>query len=151
MTRRRDPAPFARLAALQELAVIERRRAVEMACAETDLCTEREAEMHRQVRAAEANLGDVHAADRLCPVRLGLAAAILGANEDALAAGRQALLASQKEEEAASLAWQGARHRVRWFAERARDLAKAEVERHDAAAEAEARSLDLALKGRIKG
>lgn len=150
MTRRRDPDPFVRLAALQELAVIERRREVEKACAETDQRIAREAELVRQVRAAETNLDEVHAAERLCPVRLRLASAVLGTSEDALAAGCDALQTARKDEEAASLAWQGARHRVRWFGERARDLRRGEDERRDSAIEAEARSLSLALKGRIR-
>lgn len=146
MSRRPQPARFARLALLQDLATLERRRALESACAETDLHNAKADVLGRDLLAAEAGLEATYSKDRLCLDSLRLAAWIVGDSEQALVRGKAALDQAQYDEREARLEWMAARHRAEWFDDQARALQKKAAERRDEAAENEARSLRLAVR-----
>lgn len=135
---------FHRLAALQELATLERRRELEGACAETDRRAVAATALSHELAAAEAGLTEVFARDRLCLDSLRWAAAIVGESERALTEGEAALDRAKGAEQEAGSAWMTARHRTEWFGDQARDLEKKEAAKIDDRAEAEARSLRVA-------
>lgn len=146
MIRHRSPARFGRLAILQDLAALERRRALENACALTDRRTTEAGELAQALSTAEIALEQVYAEDRLCLDRLRLAAWIVGDNERALTRGTTALEEAKSDEHEAGSEWMAARHRTEWFADQARLSHKKEADRLDEAAESEARSLRLAMR-----
>ncbi len=145
MTRRSEPAHYSKLAALQDLVALERRRDLERACAETDQRTREAAQLAEALAAAEAGLSAVHAAERLCPDRLRYAAAIVGDSDLALGEGRTAVARTAEAERLAGSAWLMARHRTEWFGDRASQLEKRAMRKRDDAAEAEARMLRMTL------
>jgi len=146
MSRRPQPARFARLAMLQDLATLERRRALESACAETDRRTAKAAVLVQDLLAAEARLEAIYAKNRLCLDGLRLAAWIVGDSEQALTGGKAALDQAQSDEREAGMEWMAARYRTEWFSDQARALQKKEANRRDETAESEARSLRLAMR-----
>ncbi|WP_332819470.1 hypothetical protein [Sphingopyxis sp.] len=146
MSRRPQPARFARLAMLEDLAALERRRTLESACAETDQHSAKAALLTQDLLAAEAGLEAIYAKDRLCLDSLRLAAWIVGDSEQALVRGKAALDRAQSDEREAGLEWMAARHRTEWFSNQARTLQKKEADRRDETAESEARSLRLAMR-----
>lgn len=146
MSRPDKPAPFVRLAALQDLAATEHRRQLAVAQSETERRRNEEVALAKELAAAESNLDAIHAGDRFCPIRLRLAAAIVDVGEEALAVGRDRLRAAAMAEERAGADWLAARHRSRWFTDRARSLRKQEIDRRDDAAEREALMLRLASR-----
>lgn len=145
MSLRPEPARFGRLAMLQDLAALERRRELESACAETDRQNSRAAELAQEFAAAEAGLEAVYAKDRLCLDSLRLAAWIVDDSERALIDGKGELERAEADEREAGLEWMAARHRTQWFGDRTRALKKEAADKRDETAEGEARSLRLAM------
>lgn len=148
MNSRGRSVPFLKLAALQDLAATEERRLLGIACDDTDRCRVEEAELAVQLAAAEADLDSVHADERLCLVRLRLAAAAVDIGDTALTKGRERLRGAVAAEERVSAAWHAARHRAGRLADHARMLRRRDEGRRDMAAEREALMLRLALGGR---
>lgn len=144
---RRGGVPLAQLARLQRLAVLERRRGVELACAESD---RREAAAHRldtELAQAERDYAASHADGRMCLSRLTLAAAIVNAGADALRAEQGALAAARSDEAAAGAAWLQSRYRADWFEAGARDQQRRDAVRRGDRADEEARMLRLTRAG----
>lgn len=146
MTRRLDPARFDRLAVLQNLATLERRRALEGACIETDHRAGVANEAAQVLSTADATLERVYAEERICLDRLRLAAWIVADCERILDRSEHALDEAKAEEHEAGLQWIAARHRTEWFGDQARTLQKKKAGKRDDRAENDARSLRLALR-----
>lgn len=151
MNRRDASAPIEKLAGLQRLAALERRRELEAALQETERQRERHDALGRQLDDADAALGAVYANERMCLDRLRLAAAIVEHSEDALAKGARDLADADAAERRAGTDWLLSRHRGDWFSDHARALRQREAARRDEAADGEARSLRLAVDQGRKG
>lgn len=141
--RRSGGIPLTELARLQQLAVLERRRELELACAETDRRDVATRDLNAELDRAEQDYAAVHGGERVCLSRLRVAAAIVNAGADALRVGQSALTEARSGEAAASATWQQARYRADWFDDRARDQRRFDSDRRADRNDAEARMLRL--------
>jgi hypothetical protein len=144
--RRQKTIPFDRLGQLQRLVVLERRREVEEACADTKHRESTVQRSHEQLRGAEDRYAEVHAGATVCLSQMALAAAIVAKCDDEVCGALRALDKARAVEGDAGSAWLLARHRVDWFDLRARDQRRVEHARSDDRVEAEARTLSLAVR-----
>lgn len=146
MTQRLGSSHFHRLASLQTLASLDKRRVLEHACAETDQRSKDVSSLTQEMVAAETNLEGVYGAVRLCLDSLRFAGAIVDQNAVALDKGKEQLTAARVREEEAAQNWMAARHRTQWFEDKTRMLQKKEAARRDDAAGLEARALRLVVR-----
>lgn len=145
MIGRRNPADLAAMAQLQALAVLESRRALELAVAATDARDQSVSRAEQMLAAAEASYADLHAQPLFNPAHMLLAGAMLNQAGDEVDAERSALHDAREHEAAAGREWQRDQHRADWFGQQARQATKLELRRRDDRAEDEVRQLRLAL------
>jgi hypothetical protein len=145
MTARSNANRFASLARLQDLAVLESRRVVELAVAETDAREQATKAAQQELALVERAYVELHAQNVFCPVRMQVAAAILNQAGDLAEAEDLAWHSAQDSEAAASADWQRSQHRAEWFADQARTAARRDQRQRDAKAEDEVRGLRIAL------
>jgi hypothetical protein len=145
MIGRRNPADLAVMARLQELAVLESRRALEVAVADTNAQEQLVNRADEALIAAEASYAELHAEPAFNPIRMLLAGALLNQAGDEAEVERSALQFARDSETTAGIDWQRDRHRAEWFGKQAQQAAKFEARRRDDRAEDNARQLRLAL------